>query len=299
MLEYALTTLLIVQSIQEQSLSSSKEICGEENGSIKCCTGYYSEDGICKQCFGAIGPNCSIPCKCNFFGRLCKNPCDCQNNETCDRYFGCRFVDEMDSSTECHNTMLLLVIGSGSAMLSLALLFVGVMIYRWHTILRRNLHPTNTPRGNFKENSFLKVLLPFYGKHEVFQENYDDIRESRMLLGDKGNYNREITENRLSSMDYNHLFLKGRKSISEIPEQYYSAIDARFRSKMPLVTTSEFPEDDCYVSVSQLARQNKRISKSCSDLKIDMSDTHHDIYSNQCRKAKGGTNNRTILIEHL
>lgn len=30
MLEYALTTLLIVQSIQEQSLSSSKEICGEE-----------------------------------------------------------------------------------------------------------------------------------------------------------------------------------------------------------------------------------------------------------------------------
>lgn len=30
MLEYALITLLIVQSIQEQSLSSSKEICGIE-----------------------------------------------------------------------------------------------------------------------------------------------------------------------------------------------------------------------------------------------------------------------------
>lgn len=145
-------------------------------------------------------------------------------------------------------------------------------------------------------------VLPFSEKHEVYQENYDDIRESRMLLAGKGNCHRETIENRLSSTDYSHLFLKGRtsrKSISEMPEQYYSAIDARFKSKMPLVMMSEFPEDDCYVSVSQLARQNKRISKSCSDLKIDMSDTHHDIYSNQCRKAKGDTNNRTILIEHL
>lgn len=206
------------------------------------------------------------------------------------------FSDEMDSSAECHNTMLLLVIGSGSTMLSLALLFVGVMFYRWHTILQSNLHPIIIPRG------FQVDLLPFSGNHEVFQENYDDIRESRMLLADKGNCHRETIENRLSSTDYSHLFLKGRtsrKSISEMPEQYYSAIDARFKSKMPLVMMSEFPEDDCYVSVSQLARQNKRISKSCSDLKIDMSDTHHDIYSNQWRKAKGDTNNQTILIEHL
>ncbi|XP_052685324.1 uncharacterized protein LOC128165133 [Crassostrea angulata] len=292
MLKYALTTMLIVQSTQEQSLhesNSSKNLCKKENGSIQCCTGYYSENGICKECFGAIGPNCSIPCESNFFGYLCKNQCDCQKDETCIRYFGCKLVD-------CHKTMLLLVIGSGSAMLSLALLFVGVMFYRWHTILRSNLHPTKSPRG------FKVDLLPFSGKLEVFQENYDDIRESRMLIADKGIRKKETIENRLSSSDYSHLFLKeriSRKSISGMPEQYYSAIDARFRSKMPLVTMSEFPEDDCYVSVSQLARQNKRISKSCSDLRIDMSDTLHDIYSNQCRKAKEDTNNRTILIEHL
>eukprot|EP00105_Crassostrea_gigas_P038726 XP_019922874.1 PREDICTED: uncharacterized protein LOC105328433 [Crassostrea gigas] len=192
--------------------------------------------------------------------------------------------------------MIFLVIGSGSAMLSLALVFVGVMFYRWHTILQSNIYPTESQTG-FQVN-----VLPFSEKHEVYQENYDDIRESRMLLADKGNCYRETIENKLSSTDYSHLFLKGRtsrKSISEMPEQYYSAIDARFKSKMPLVMMSEFPEDDCYVSVSQLARQNKRISKSCSDLKIDMSDTHHDIYSNQCRKAKGDTNNQTILIEHL
>ncbi|XP_065941922.1 uncharacterized protein [Magallana gigas] len=296
MLEYALITLLIVQSIQEQSLSSPKEICGIENGSIKCCTGYFSENGICKECFGAVGPDCSTPCESNFFGYLCKDQCDCPTNETCNRYFGCKSIDEMDSSAECHNTMLLLVIGSGSTMLSLALLFVGVMFYRWHTILQSNIYPTESQTG-FQVN-----VLPFSEKHEVYQENYDDIRESRMLLADKGNCHRETIENRLSSTDYSHLFLKGRtsrKSISEMPEQYYSAIDARFKSKMPLVMMSEFPEDDCYVSVSQLARQNKRISKSCSDLKIDMSDTHHDIYSNQWRKAKGDTNNRTILIEHL
>lgn len=181
-------------------------------------------------------------------------------------------------------------------MLSLALSFVGIMFYRWHTILRSNLPPTENSRG-FQVN-----VLPFSGKYEVYQENYDDIRESRMLLAEKGNCNRETIENRLSSTDYSHLFLKGRtsrKSISAMPEQHYSAIDARFRSKMPLITMSEFPEDDCYVSVSQLARQNKRISKSCSDLKIDMSDTYHNIYSNQYRNVKEDTNNRTILIEHL
>lgn len=42
-----------------------------------------------------------------------------------------KWSDEMDSSAECHNTMLLLVIGLGSTMLSLALLFVGVLFYRW------------------------------------------------------------------------------------------------------------------------------------------------------------------------
>lgn len=88
-----------------------------------CCTGYYIQDGICKstlclikislifffqfhltnkiwskrwfcnsfiiECFGAVGPNCSIPCESNFFGYLCKNQCDCQKDEICNRYFGC------------------------------------------------------------------------------------------------------------------------------------------------------------------------------------------------------------------
>lgn len=155
--------------------------------------------------------------------------------------------------------------------------------------------------GKYSLVGFQVNVLPFSEKHQVYQENYDDVRESRMLLADKGNCNRETIDNRLSS-DYSHLFLKGRtsrKSISAMPDQHYSAIDARFRSKMPIITMSEFPEDDCYVSVSQLARQNKRISKSCSDLKIDMSDAYHDIYSNKCRNAKDDTNNRTILIEHL
>ncbi|XP_034321115.2 uncharacterized protein [Magallana gigas] len=298
MRKYALTTMLVVQYMQVQSngTNSTNNTCIGDNESIRCCTGYYRHEGICEECFGAHGFNCSEPCTDDYFGYQCKNQSNCQNQEICNKYFGCQTINKTDSSTECHNTMLFLVIGSGSAMLSLALVFVGAMFYRWHTILQSNIYPTESQTG-FQVN-----VLPFSEKHEVYQENYDDIRESRMLLADKGNCHRETIENRLSSTDYSHLFLKGRtsrKSISEMPEQYYSAIDARFKSKMPLVMMSEFPEDDCYVSVSQLARQNKRISKSCSDLKIDMSDTHHDIYSNQWRKAKGDTNNRTILIEHL
>lgn len=90
------------------------------SGSIKCCSWYYNDDGICKgalclilfkifnfitrkilvmnmclqsffiiECYGAVGPDCSIPCNNNYFGNQCKNLCDCQKHEICNKYFGC------------------------------------------------------------------------------------------------------------------------------------------------------------------------------------------------------------------
>lgn len=53
----------------------------------------------------------------------------------------------------------------------------------------------------------------------------------------------------------------------------------------------EFFEDDCYVSVFQFVRQNKRILKLCFYLKIDMLDIYYDIYLNQWCKVKGDINN--------
>lgn len=47
------------------------------------------------ECFGAAGSNCSTPCKTNYFGYQCKNSCDCQKNEICNKYLGCQMVGEL------------------------------------------------------------------------------------------------------------------------------------------------------------------------------------------------------------
>lgn len=137
---------------------------------------------------------------------------------------------------------------------------------------------------------------------DIIQENYDDIRESRMLLDGNGKDNKETTPNRINSTEYNRLFCKERtssKTMGEMGEEYYSAIDARFKSKQPLVTLSEFPEDDCYVSLYQNAKRNKRMSKSCSDLTVDTSEVYNNVGINQYYNSKVDKNNGNILIAHL
>lgn len=137
---------------------------------------------------------------------------------------------------------------------------------------------------------------------DIIQENYDDIRESRMVLDGNGNSNKETTPNRINSTEYNRLFCKERtssKTMGEMGEEYYSAIDARFKSKHPLVTLSEFPEDDCYVSLSQNALRNKRMSKSCSDITVDTSEVYNNVGIHQYYNSKVDKNNGNILIAHL
>lgn len=137
---------------------------------------------------------------------------------------------------------------------------------------------------------------------DIIQENYDDIRESRMLLDGNGNSNKETTPNRINSTEYNRLFCKERtssKTVGEMGEEYYSAIDARFKSKHTLVTLSEFPEDDCYVSLSQNALRNKRMSKSCSDITVDTSEVYNNVGIHQYYNSKVDKNNGNILTAHL
>lgn len=138
--------------------------------------------------------------------------------------------------------------------------------------------------------------------HDIIQENYDDLRESIMPLDDNGNGNKEATTNRMNSTEYNRLFCKERtpsKTMDEMGEQYYSAIDARLRNKNPLVTLSEFPEDDCYVSLSQNAKRNKRMSKSCSDITVDTSEAYSNVRIHQYYNFKVDKTNGNILIAHL
>ena len=110
---------------------------------------------------------------------------------------------------------------------------------------------------------------------------------------------RESVDYRRNSAEYNHLFgitNVNQKSVDKHTEDNYSTVDARFRQKGEHVAFSEFPGDDCYVSMSKNAKRSNRLSKSCSDLRTDVS----KVYS-YCRQlnSKMKTSNENMLIEHL
>lgn len=294
------TIMLVLQQIvqgQNEKNISQNHVCKEENGDIHCCTGYYWHDGKCIECFGAVGLNCSEPCHNISFGYRCKERCDCQNHEVCNKYIGCQtipFINE-ECKDKCKDTLLLYVIGSGAVLLSMALLFIGVMFYRWCKMLYKT-------KSAEKTEGFQVDVFTVPSIQNIFQENYDDIRESRMLLDGKGKDNKETSANRINSTEYNRLFSKestSSKTIGGMGEQYYSAIDARFKGKHPLVTLSEFPEDDCYVSLSQNAKRNKRMSKSCLDITVDTSGVYNNVGIHQYNNSQVDKTNENILIAHL
>lgn len=45
---------------------------------------FYSECPV-----GTYGVNCSHTCPNNYFGRLCKKPCNCSDGQFCDQVKGC------------------------------------------------------------------------------------------------------------------------------------------------------------------------------------------------------------------
>lgn len=45
---------------------------------------FYSECPV-----GTFGVNCSHTCPNNYFGRLCKKPCNCSDGQFCDQVKGC------------------------------------------------------------------------------------------------------------------------------------------------------------------------------------------------------------------
>lgn len=74
--------LLLIISIE---LSRTRE-CGENH---KCCSDFREINGICTECTGFYGENCSTPCPLNFYGPKCKGVCNCSENETCNQFVGC------------------------------------------------------------------------------------------------------------------------------------------------------------------------------------------------------------------
>lgn len=63
-------------------------MCNGRNPCILCNVFSYIE------CFGAYWFNCSEPCIDDYFRYQCKNQCNCQNHEICNKYFGCQTISE-------------------------------------------------------------------------------------------------------------------------------------------------------------------------------------------------------------
>lgn len=75
-------------SIQSTTISPAMHVCMLADGSMRCCTDYYQTPDGCRQCVGAYGVNCSLPCPSKYFGPSCASFCECGKDE-CDAKLGC------------------------------------------------------------------------------------------------------------------------------------------------------------------------------------------------------------------
>ncbi|XP_062616379.1 uncharacterized protein LOC134278076 isoform X3 [Saccostrea cucullata] len=131
--------LILVYQLQEDISAQDDNICGNLNGALICCSGYYLFDDRCIECFGAYGENCFTPCYENSYGYRCKETCNCKPNQDCNKYIGCRVNGSCNTKKkDCGESgILVLVIGLGSVTLSASLVFVGIMFCRWRIHLQR------------------------------------------------------------------------------------------------------------------------------------------------------------------
>lgn len=57
---------------------------------VNCCTGFYKSEDNCLECdSGFTGSNCSSTCPFGYFGRQCRESCDCSPDKYCDAARGC------------------------------------------------------------------------------------------------------------------------------------------------------------------------------------------------------------------
>ncbi|XP_055996861.1 uncharacterized protein LOC125683252 [Ostrea edulis] len=85
----AILMLMLSYHLQWDICAAERNMCGNPDGTLKCCADYYLLNGSCKECFGAYGEDCSTPCELNTYGYRCRRTCDCNENQVCDRYIGC------------------------------------------------------------------------------------------------------------------------------------------------------------------------------------------------------------------
>ncbi|XP_062601267.1 uncharacterized protein LOC134262968 [Saccostrea cucullata] len=299
--------LVLVYQLQEDiSAQTDKETCRNLDGTFKCCSGYYSYNNSCIECFGAFGENCSTECVENFYGYRCSEICNCKPNQVCNKYVGCQVNDNYSNLSASFNEqekgcgesgILILVIGLGSATLSASLVFVGIMFCRWRIHLQSTFKISEDNTSGFRVD-----LLSFPGKQEIYQETYDDVRESKMSLDGKKNEERATAEYRINSTGYNQLFNyknNAKKKPDKEGGEGYASVDARYQRESVLVTLSEFPGDDCYASIPQNAKRLRRISKSCSDLKAVTSKPYVNTLSNNYDDCVPNMSEKAVLIEHL
>uniref|UniRef100_A0A8W8KC53 Uncharacterized protein n=1 Tax=Magallana gigas TaxID=29159 RepID=A0A8W8KC53_MAGGI len=81
--------------------SCGLQTCSNNNiNSSRCCIGHREIEGMCTECIGFYGEECSLPCPAGFYGRQCKMLCNCSSIETCNQFVGCR------SNSTCEMTRI-------------------------------------------------------------------------------------------------------------------------------------------------------------------------------------------------
>ncbi|XP_055996852.1 multiple epidermal growth factor-like domains protein 11 isoform X1 [Ostrea edulis] len=74
---------------------------GDSNKTKECCSSYRKIKGECIECVGFFGDNCEKQCVDGYFGKSCKEACNCTKSETCNQYVGC-IETKTQTTSEVH-----------------------------------------------------------------------------------------------------------------------------------------------------------------------------------------------------
>ncbi|XP_062573869.1 uncharacterized protein LOC134235738 isoform X2 [Saccostrea cucullata] len=171
-----LSFLLI--KITSNDLEPVDPLCSKSQGHTRCCAGYRTIKDKCHPCNGSFGIECSNTCPEGYFGNQCEDKCFC---DRCDARTG-ECYNETTSINNSQNgkdkeRILIpwtgILLGLLGSIGSVAVLFSVLFLKEREKLLRRKAKQDDT-EGNE------------YTDHELEEDNYASVRESRMVLDEEG-----------------------------------------------------------------------------------------------------------------
>ncbi|XP_055996860.1 uncharacterized protein LOC130046975 isoform X2 [Ostrea edulis] len=184
---------------------------GDSNNTKYCCSGYRKIEGECTECVGFFGDNCDKQCVNGYFGKSCREACNCTKSETCNQYVGCIEPKSKNNKGPCPFVSLMVPAITTLLILSFIMCFM-ICLYR----IRRE--------GKYKVDKAMKMKSIPQKKSQNIQlirytSNVHEYRQYSDIDITKYTYNREFEKH--VTHDYSRIIFPKFTSV-DIPADQYS-----------------------------------------------------------------------------